>query len=285
MGNELTHHIQLMIAGEDQPIPLQTDEFLDDVHHAVRLEHGFPEIIRGIAVGVGRITLASILAGAVAALVEGKEEGLVTGELCRHPGFGQIHAEVGQDALVELEADLPRVAVVHPLALGIVHRLAGVLVFQLEGKHRDAVDGQHHVHAVVGVSGIEPLAVAGDLIGRVLLRRHLVQAGLRPEITDAKAHAPVLEAVAQHLQQPVHITGSVEGKAELPLRLRLVLHDEARPLLRLGLLHKAHQRLHEQPQLGIIGVMVSCIPARGRQQKVRDIHFKAFFGCHIDAHD
>ena len=285
VGQELAHHVQLMVAREDQLFIFRgMNELLQNVHHAVLLEDLLPQVGGGIAVRISGVALAAVVARAVGALVEGQEEGVLSGQLRGHPDFQQINAEVAQNALVELETDLPWVAVVHPLAFGVVHGLAGVLVFQLEGEHRDTVDGQHHVHAVVGVGGIEPLAVAGDLIGRVLLRRRLVQAGLRPEIADAKAHAPVLEAVAQHLQQPVHMASCFKGLTELPLRLRLVLHDEARPLLWVGLLHEAHQRLREQPQLGIIGVMVSRVPARRREQEIRDIHFKAFFGGFGDRH-
>ena len=170
------------------------DKLLQNIHHAVLLEDLLPKVSGGIAVGIGGVALAAVVARAVGALVERQEEGILPGQFRGHPDLQLIHAEVAQDTLVELKADLPRVTVVHPLALGVVHRLAGVLVFQFEGEHRDAVDGQHHVHAVVGVGGIEPLAVAGDLIGRVLLRCRQIQTGLRPEKADAKAHAPVLEA-------------------------------------------------------------------------------------------
>ncbi len=48
-----------------------------------------------------------------------------------------IHAEITQDTLVELEANLPRVPVIHPLPLGVVHGLPGVLVFQCKSKDRN----------------------------------------------------------------------------------------------------------------------------------------------------
>ena len=263
IGQKLAHHVQLMIAWEDQLFIFRgMDELLHNVHHAVLPEDILPEVGGRIAVGIGGVTLAAVIARAVGALVEGQKDGIFPCKLCGHPDLQLIHAEIAQDALVELEADLPRVAVVHPLALGVVHRLPGVLVFQFESKHRDAVDRKHHVHGFVLDSGIKPLAVTGDLIGRVLLCRSLVQAGLRPEIADAEAHTPVLEAMAQHMQQSVHITGGVKGLAELSFRFRIVLHDEARPLLRLGLLYEADQCLWEQPQLGIISVMICCISSR-----------------------
>lgn len=52
-------------------------------------------------------------------MVEGQEEGLVSGELRGHPRLVQVNTEERQDALVELEADFTRVAVGLPLLLGV----------------------------------------------------------------------------------------------------------------------------------------------------------------------
>lgn len=130
IGQQLAHHIQLMIARKNQRFAvLQVHKLLDNVHHTVLLKDILPQIRCRVTVWVCRIALAAVVSGSVGALVKGQEIGVLPGELCGHPHLGVIHAEIGQNALVELEAKLPRVAVIHPLPLGIIHRLAGVLVF------------------------------------------------------------------------------------------------------------------------------------------------------------
>ena len=295
MGDHLTHHIQLMVTREDQDLfcdrllrpflhpfllfgNLKVDELLEDVHHAVLPEHVLPEIGRGVAVGIGRIPCAAVFAGAAAALVEGEEVGILTSQLCGHPDLGVVHGEIAQDSLVELEADLPGVTVVHPLTFGIVHGLPRVLILQLKGKNRNAVDGQHHIHAVVIGWRIEPLPVAGDLVGGILLGSRLVQGGFRLEITDAESDPPMLEAVAENVQQTPHITGVVEGNAELLYRVDLIGVLEPGPLLGLGLLDKADQGVGEDPQGGVVDVAVPGVAAGGGQEEVRDVGLEAFFG-------
>ena len=130
IGQQLPHHIQLMIARKNQRFAvLQVHKLLGNVHHTVLLKDILPQIRRRVAVWVCRIALAAVVSGSVGALVKGQEIGVLSGELCGHPHLGVIHAEIGQNALVELEAKLPRVAVIHPLPLGVIHRLSGVLVF------------------------------------------------------------------------------------------------------------------------------------------------------------
>ena len=130
IGQQLPHHIQLMIARKNQRFTiLQVHKLLDNVHHTVLLKDILPQIRRRVAVWICRIALAAVVSGSVGALVKGQEIGVLSGELCGHPHLGVIHAKIGQNTLIELEAKLPRVAVIHPLPLGVVHCLTGVLVF------------------------------------------------------------------------------------------------------------------------------------------------------------
>ena len=301
VGDELAHHVQLVIPGEDQRllphhllravgqqllllVDLQMDKLLQNVHHAVLLEHFFPKVGRGVPVRVGRVALAAVLARAVAALVEGEKIGVFAPQGRGHPHLRVVHGEEAQNALVELEADLPRVPIVHPLPHGVVHVLPRVGVLQLKGEHGDAVDGQHHVHALVGLSGIEPLPVAGDLVLPILFRGQGVQLRLRLEIAHPKPNAPVLEPVPQHMDKPIGLAGAVEGQTELPLRVHTVGVGEPRPGLGLGFLHESDQRLGEQPQPGVVHVLVPGVPARRGQPKGGDIVLKPFFGGVGDAH-
>lgn len=294
VGQQLPHHVQLMVPGKDQRLlsdglhgavwellfllfHLQMEELLQDVHHAVLLKDLFPEVGRGVAVRVRGIALAAVLPGPVGALVEGQEPGILPGQLGGHPDLGVIHAEKAQDALVELKAEFPWVTVIHPLPLGVLHGLPRVLVFQLKGENRDAVDGQHHVHGFLRVGGVVPLAVALDLVPGIPLSGGLVEAGLGHEVADVEGDAPVLEPVAEDGEEPVHFTGGVKGDAELPHGVDLVLLLEAGPLLGLGGLDKADQGADVEAQIGIICICPLGVAASGREKGGFDVGFKAFF--------
>ena len=258
IGQQLPHHVQLMVAGKNQRLlsdslhgaiweplflllHLQMDELLQDIHHAVSLKDLLPEVGRGVAVRIWRIALAAVLSGPIGALVEGQEVCILPGQLGGHPDLGVIHAEIAQNALVELETELPWVTVIHPLPLGVLHGLPRVLVFQLKGENRDAVDGQHHVHRFLRVGGVVPLTVALDLVTGIPPGGGLVETGFRHEVANVEGNAPVLEPVAEDGEEPVRIAGGVEGQAELPHGIDLVLLLESGPLLGLGGLDEANQ--------------------------------------------
>ena len=276
--DQLAHHVQLVVAGEDQLITLQADELLNDVHHAVRLENLLPQVIRGIPIRVGRVALAAVVTGAVAALVEGQEEGLVSGELRGHPRLVQVNTEERQDALVELEADFTRVAVGLPLLLGVFHILAGELVLQLKGKHGNTVDRQQHIHRVIVHRAVMPLADAMEDVLLIVGGIGFIQGGFRHEVAHPEGNAPVLEAVAQHIQHAHHIAGIVERDAELALRVDGIHADKALPGLGLGGLHKADQGGGVQAQLRVEGIVAMGVAARGRQEEGLNIALKALFG-------
>ena len=66
ISNQLTHNIQLVETRENKNlIILAMDEFLNDVQGAILLQHILPQICRGIAIGVGRVTLAAVITGTV----------------------------------------------------------------------------------------------------------------------------------------------------------------------------------------------------------------------------
>ena len=290
VGHQPAHHVQLVKAREDQPLfarhrvappflsHLHMDELLQYVHHAVLLEHVFPQVGGGIAVRVGRVALAAVPARAGAALVEGQEEGVLPRKPGGHPHVEVIHGEIAQDALVELEAQLPRVAVEHPLALGVVGVLAGVLVFQLEGEHGDAVHRQHHVHALVALGAVEPLAIDAHPVGGVLRGGQRVQPRLRPEKAHAEGDAPMFEAVAQHRHQAVHVDGVVQRQHELAHGVDRIRALEPRPGLGLGAPHEVDQGVHIQPRLRVVSVRALLIPARRGEEGRLDVGFKALFG-------
>ena len=279
MSDQLAHHIQLMIARKNQRFAvLQVHKLLDNVHHTVLLKDILPQIRCRVTVWVCRIALAAVVSGSVGALVKGQEIGVLSGELCGHPHLGVIHAEIGQNTLVELEAKLPRVAVIHPLPLGIIHRLAGALVFQFKGEHRDAVEHQHHIHTLFCIGGEVPLAIALDGVCRPLGSRRLIQGRLRLKIAHPKTQSTVLEAVAQDREQPLRLAGGVERRAELPHRVHLIGVFKSRPLLGLGALDKVDQGVYIEPLFRVIGIRTLGISARRGEKEGFYIRFKTLFG-------
>jgi len=94
----------------------------------------------------------------------------------------------------------------------------------------------------------------------------LIQGGLRPEIAHPEGNPPVLESMPQHMDQPEHITGVVEGHAELPHRVHLVGVLKPGPFLRLRPLNEVDQGMDIEAQQGIICVAALHISAERRQE-------------------
>ena len=184
--------------------------------------------------------------------------------------------------MVQPERRFLGVPVKHPLPLGIVHALAGELVLQLDGHHRDAVHGQHHVHTVVVLPGVVPLADTLADVLAVVLDGHIVQGGLRLEIAHPELDPPVLEPVAQDADQAVVLHRVFKGLVKLLLRIGAALLLEPLPLDGLGGLDKAHQGVQVQGHAGVHGGPVArvrgLLPATDRGgQKGLDILFKLLF--------
>ena len=107
-------------------------------------------------------------------MVEGEEVGLGPVQFGGHHRLIEIHGEKYQDTVVQPERWFLGVTVKHPLPLGIVHALAGELVLQLDGHHWDAVHRQHHVHAVVVLPRVVPLADTLADVLAIVLDGHIV---------------------------------------------------------------------------------------------------------------
>ena len=95
----------------------------------------------------------------------------------------------------------------------------------------------------------------------------------------------MLEAVAEDIQQPVHLTGIVEGGNELPDRLAATDFFKAFPLSRLCPLHEGNEGIDIQAGLRVIAIGGLGIPSLGRNEEGFDVRFKAFFGgFHVNNH-
>ena len=93
--HQLAYHVQLVIPGKNEGLAiLQTHELLQDVHHAVLLEHFFPEIRGKVAVGVGWVACAAVPPGTVGALIEGQKACVLACQPGGHPHLGQVYAKV-----------------------------------------------------------------------------------------------------------------------------------------------------------------------------------------------
>ena len=212
------------------------------------------------------------------------EECVLAIQFCCNPHFGVVYTEVAQNALVELEAYLARVAVVHPLSFGVIHGLTGVLILQLKRKYGYAVKDNHHIHGVLVVCGVVPLSVN---LGNILCEQRcvcLVKTGFRLEIAYAEGNTPVLKAVTQYGDKPVAVAGVVEGSAELLFRVNRVLIDETRPLLWLRSLNEVNKRVHIKTERGIIGVLAFGVAAVRGEEGAFDVFLKALFGSNINTH-
>ena len=125
-----------------------------------------PEVVGLEAVRVGRV------AGAVVpALVERQEPGRLALQVRAEPHLVIVDGEVDH-AAAELEQHLPRVAVALVLLDGVLDRLLGQAVLQLEGGDRQAVDEQREVERQLRlVAAVAELPGDAEAVAREALRR------------------------------------------------------------------------------------------------------------------
>ena len=196
-----------------------------------------------------------------------------------HPRLVEVYAEERQDSTVELEAYLAGVPVGLPLELRVLGGLAGHLVLQFEGEHGYAVDGEDHVHRLVGLPlRVVPLSVDFDAVLRIQRGGSLVQRGLRLEETHLEGNAQVLEAVPDDADDTVADAGVVELQAELALGVDLVLEAEPGPRLRLRVLDEIRQDAVEEAQVGAVGRLALSVAAFRGQEEGLYVALEAFLG-------
>ena len=198
---------------------------------------------RGITVGICGVAGAAVVSRPGGALVERQEEGLRALQLGGHVDIFEIDGEKGHHARVELETATPRVAVLAPLAHGILNVLAGELVLELYAHQGDAVHVQDHVDGLVARLGEVELAdAAADVLG-IAVGGAFVKPALRLEEYDLERNSSVLEAVFEHRDHTQAVDGVVEDLGELRRGIGVAHALEAIP--RLGL-----RRLDEVDQGG-----------------------------------
>nr|WP_288612907.1 hypothetical protein [uncultured Victivallis sp.] len=300
VGDQLADHIELVIAGKDDffdagffhgtvglpgrlLFPQGVDEFLQNIQKAVFLQDVAPDIAGHVVPLNGGISGAAVVSGTVGSLIEGQKESLFTFEPGGHGALIQIHRHEDEEPMVEFKCGFPVVPIILPLMDAVFDALPGQLILEFQAENRDAVDGEHHVDAVVVAFGIVPLADALTAILMIFLHEFGVEGGFRAEEADFQVIAAVFETVPQDMEDSVHLNRFFKAFVEVLAGLFVALFFQPRPCSRLGALDEGDQGLQVESLAGGFGAVVSGIggflpAALGGDQERFDILFKIFFG-------
>ena len=202
IGQELAHHVELVVAGKDLLLLLpplvvlllhDLGVVLDDVREPGLGQNLLPQVVGLEAALVGRVA-----GPVVPALVEGQEPGILALQVRAHPHFLVVHREV-HHAAAELKQQLLGIPVALVLLHRIIHGLFGQPVLELEGGHRQAVDEEAQVQGELGlVLAVAQLPGDAEDVGRKAFLG-LDVAGRGRAVEQVQAHRPVLDPVAQHV--------------------------------------------------------------------------------------
>lgn len=122
MGHDLSHHVKLVVPGEDHGfltdrlgasvsgdltfLDVKVHEALQDVQEAIALQHLVPQV-GGFPVALHR----RVARAPVVAPVERQEAGFASVQPCGHPRLVGFHGEMNQRAFLELEHQVALVPV------------------------------------------------------------------------------------------------------------------------------------------------------------------------------
>ena len=171
-----------------------------------------PQIVRLDAAHVGRVARA-----VVPAAVEGQEPRRLALEVGGEARLAFVHGEMG-DAAPELEQLLARVPVPPVLLDGIVHRLLGQVVLQLEGEDRQAVDEERDIQRPLGlVPAVAKLPGDGEaVLPEAFLRLRVARRRRAVKQVEIVRAAP--DAAAQHVDDAALGDFALQPRQELPPR-------------------------------------------------------------------
>ena len=111
----------------------------------------------------------------------------------------------------------------------IVHALSRQVVFQLDGNHRDAIDRQHHIDAVLVLFRIMPLTDALANVLPIMFDGLFIEGGFRLEIADLEIHAAMPEAMTENGDKTIRKDSIFKAFVELAQRIRIALALETLP--------------------------------------------------------
>ena len=288
IGQQLGHHVQLMIPGEDHalgfdfaglfvPLLLQMEVFLQDLQQAILAQHVLPQVGGVIAVRVDGVAPAAHVSGPIAALVERQKIGLGSFQPGGHVHIGQVHSKVNEHAIFELENRVLARPIESILLDGVGGVLPGELAFQLHRHHRDAVEEQDNVDAVLTAQGVVELPGAVKDVGGILGLTGLVDGGFWLPEHDPELDAPVGEALAQHFQEAHLLHFPAEAVDELPLAVGAVDLLKPCPLLGLAGADEGEERADVQRLFPVKGGGVALLITAMGQEVFLNILLKAFF--------
>ena len=155
VGNKFLNNVKLVVTREDKACCLLLDLLsvlkgygflhlsanvpLKDRQKHLSCQNPFPQIRSGISVRVLRVAAIAHVSCSVATLIERKEECLLALKVGSHSNFVQVHCEVNEEAVIEVETELLLISVFLELPLCVGDRLPRELVLQFESNDWDAV--------------------------------------------------------------------------------------------------------------------------------------------------
>ncbi len=286
------HDVPLVVAREDdaarRPVALVEDEVVQQLQPRVALPHLLPDVGGGVAVVAGeRVAHPAVGARSTGALIEGQKAGALPGQAGGHVGEVAVQREVHERALDQ--QGVARVTVVAVLADGLLHVPAGggVLVLQLRGGGREAVDEQDEVERVLRAPGVVvDLAHDREPVGLVQGEARPIGLQVGTEVAQAKGDALLGDPVADQVDRPA--LGELRGDAleeSLPCSgLPTGVLGQLVPRLALRVAHEGDEVVGVQRELLVVALRVSLLPSPGRREVPDDQRLEPGLGVVEDGH-
>ena len=231
IGQEPPHHVELVVARPDLLLPLLArllilglDDLcvvLQDVGQPVAGDDARPEVLSFEAVRIRRVP-----GTIVPALVEWQEPRGFALEVRAEPHLVLIHGEMRHTA-AELEELFARVAIALVLFHSVLDRLFGEAVLQLERGDRQAVDEQAEVERPLGlVAAVAELARDREAVLRIAFSSSGV-AGRRRTVEEFDVMRPVLDPIAEHVDDTTLADLALEASQKLPAPWAIIFEAQA----------------------------------------------------------
>ena len=214
----------------------------------------------GVA-GAERIAGAAVGPTGIGAAVEGQELGAAALQPCGHLHLAVAHGEMHQGTAGKGEQRLGRLAGGPGVAVGLVlpHRIGdrlGVVGLELHGGHRDAIEHQHQIEAVLVAGGVAHLPHHPQAVGVVAGQDRRIETKGRLELGELEGlgQAEHLHAVAQQIEGAELIKLAPHPLQQRGAGLGAVIFLQHLPGIGLGLLHPGDQIGRVEGELAVVGV-------------------------------
>ena len=239
----------LVLCGENLGVVLQ------NVGQAFTGENLSPHVIGFQTIGIWWIARA-----VVPPLVEGQKPRRLAPQVRAEFHLVFINGKVDH-APAQLEERVVRVAVASILLNGVVHRLLGEVVLQLEGCNRQTVDEQSEVQRKSRLlPAITQLARDRKPICLMACPCRLVAGGWRAE-EQIDVTRPVLDALAQDINDAALADLTPQTGQKLPAGRAIFSQGEPLDHLGLGIRHKCRKLRHIHTIFAVVVLRVARDPA------------------------